>query len=679
MATVAEEENPLITALPPATDYLTYLTLLEYQLTPARLPTLHKLLQDETLTTNIGWDLVQLLLPMLPQSQECLQDIARLGNPREVILRVSEALLQLQPEDEDEDEDEQEDGSPGSTHGIEAKMDKVTVDGESRAKDGTGRLPKHILQFNSLVGMLSVLHSRIQTKSPSRFLATSLQAALEAYTSMPTNETTIALLEMFRDMSPSKRPAPPPRAASDSSVLRVAEASAPDPEAEVQSPSPNTQNEKMLVKKFLQFGLIELLKSYLLSFSSWTDPGMSWTIRLQEKHHPERCLPGRPSQTDVYASNKQLRERDMIMAKIVALSRDFGLDEKQLLAIIHQAPEHLPPPLDFEDPPRQVDEIPLERHGSLLLLAARSAVAALFSSGQVIHLAVFPDLAEVFQNFVGGYNTPDEVAFGQPQVLLDSLLTLTVLSMQHPIEQPSSTKEFREFVLALTACTTRQNYATVRRIPGAIVRSHQSHLVRFKVIRCVLEEHYFLAVKDDAIGWLKQEILDAAKEPEPNLFLNPHYFSVLFPLLFNSSNLLLNVSSDLVASSIKFSQTLSPAIHAAVNLYYVLVSSPQLRTQLRLERNYIYFRQQFLDPLRSLIRAFESDLPENGGDGRIQKSVGEEVCQLGMARSVAVVSYALEKVEDVVSEVFVGVDAESQESSPEDVARVDRIRKETEP
>lgn len=326
-----------------------------------------------------------------------------------------------------------------------------------------------------------------------------------------------------------------------------------------------------------------------------------------------------------------------------------------------------------------MDEIPLERHGSLLLLAARSAVAQLFSSGQAVPLPVFPDLAGVFQNFVGGYNTPDEVAFGQPQVLLDSLLTLTVLSMQHTIGQPSTTKEFREFVLALTACTTRQNYSTVRRIPGVIVHSHPSDVVRFKVIRCVLEEQYFQAVKDDAIGWLKQEILGTANEPEPNLFLNPHYFAVLFPLLFNPSNLLLNVSSDIVASWIKFSQTLAPAIHAAVNLYYVLVSSPKLRAQLQLEKSYIHFRDQFLNPLRSLIRAFESDLPKNGGDGRIENSVGEEVCQIGMARSVAVVSHALEKVEDVVSEVFVGVDAEFQGPSTEDIARVDRIRKETEP
>lgn len=298
---MADNEDPLIVALPPATDYLTYLTILEYQLTPARLPTLHKLLQDETLTTNIGWDLVQLLLPMLPQSSECLQDIARLGNPREVILRVSDALMKLQPDDEDEEDNEEaaDESSAQETH----------EEGES--------LPRHILKFNCLMAMLSILHRRIQTKSPSRFIATSLQAALEAYTLMPTNETTIALLEFFRDVAPSKRPAPPPRAASESSILRVSEASAPDPEAEVQSPAPSSNDEPLLVRKFLQFGLIEVLKSYLLSFSSPMDPGMSWAIRLQEKLRPNLRIPGRESQTDIYASTKHLKERDMIMAKII--------------------------------------------------------------------------------------------------------------------------------------------------------------------------------------------------------------------------------------------------------------------------------------------------------------------------------------------------------------------------
>lgn len=291
LSTNMDANDPLVQALPPATDYLTYLTLLEYQLTPQRLPLLHQLLQDERLTTNIGWDLVKLLLPMLPASTECLQDVARLGNPREVILRVAEALEHLQPEDGD-DELAEENSDAGKS------------------------LPSHILQFNCLLSMLSVLHNRIKTKAPSRFIATSLQAALEAYETMPSDETTLGLLEFLRDVSPSKRPAPPPRTQSQSSVLRLDAVSAPDPEAEVHSPSPEADNETQLVRKFIQFGLIELLKAYLLSFSGPLDPGLSWTVRIQEDLNPNLRLPEQ-SQLEAYTSNKELKERDMIMGKIV--------------------------------------------------------------------------------------------------------------------------------------------------------------------------------------------------------------------------------------------------------------------------------------------------------------------------------------------------------------------------
>lgn len=43
----APEGDPLVDTLPPATDYMTYLTLLEYQLTPQNLPTLSRLLSDD--------------------------------------------------------------------------------------------------------------------------------------------------------------------------------------------------------------------------------------------------------------------------------------------------------------------------------------------------------------------------------------------------------------------------------------------------------------------------------------------------------------------------------------------------------------------------------------------------------------------------------------------------------
>ena len=104
--------NPLLEALPPASDYLTYLTLIEQVLTEDNLPTLHQVLQDRELTANIGWDLVHILLPLLPSSEECLQDVAAKGNPREVILKVTEALRLLEFEEAGRDSDEDEEEMP---------------------------------------------------------------------------------------------------------------------------------------------------------------------------------------------------------------------------------------------------------------------------------------------------------------------------------------------------------------------------------------------------------------------------------------------------------------------------------------------------------------------------------------------------------------------------------------
>lgn len=292
----------------------------------------------------------------------------------------------------------------------------------------------------------------------------------------------------------------------------------------------------------------------------------------------------------------------------------------------------------------------------------------LFSSGQeATPIPVYPDLARIFSNFIGPYDTPDTVTFGQPQALSDSLLALTVFSIEDPIGNPVDEKEFREFVLALTACTARQSYGTIRRIPATIVHSHPSQITRFKLIRHVLEDSKLHAIKDSGIGWLKDELLSAAnqaggttsatssssKSDDDNIFLNPHYFSVLFPSLFNPEDVTLNLTSDIAASWIRFSQILTPSIHSALNLYYILLSSPVFREKLQLQKAYLYFRTKFLDPLKSVCHAFESDMKQNGGEGRIEDAVGEEMCQIGMIRSVGVIGDVLERVEDVVGDAFV--------------------------
>ncbi|KAJ6021090.1 hypothetical protein N7540_006594 [Penicillium herquei] len=646
----SDAENPLVKALPPATDYLTYLTLLEYQLTPQRLPLLHRLLQDETLTTNIGWDLVKLLLPMLPASTDCLHDVARLGNPREVILRVSEALMNLQPEDEDEEDFDEDD---------------------TREENS---LPMHIRQFNCLLAMLSELHTRIRTKAPSRFVANSLQAALEAYTSMPSDETTLALLEFLRDISPNKRPAPPPRSNSQSTVVRVnsISGSAPDPEAEVALPSPAADHESVLVEKFIQFGLIEVLKAYLLSHSSPMDPGMSWTVRMQEHFHPELKLPEN-SQTQAYVSTKELKERDMIMGKIVALSRDVGIETSDLLDIISKSPEDQLQPLDFEDPPSSADQIPLERHGSLLLLAARTSGATLFASGQSIpKTPIFPNLALIYKNFLGETDTSDQVSLGQPQALIDSLLALTVFSLQESTTAPSSETEFKDFVVALTGCTSNKDYGIVRNIPAELVHGNESAITRFKLIRTILEDDRLQSARDSAISWLKDEILKAPSSD--TIFRDPLHFGALFPLLFQSIQPA--SSMRLIDSFISLTQTDGPALHSALNLYLCLLLSPH-RDQLQLEKTVSLFRSQVIDPLRVLFHTFEADLTAKGGEGIIENFIGEEMTQIGLSRSVGLMGLTMYQIEDAISEAFGTDEADLAKYSAADEAKVEEIRQET--
>lgn len=54
----------------------------------------------------------------------------------------------------------------------------------------------------------------------------------------------------------------------------------------------------------------------MLNLSGPLDPGMAWTTRMQERLHSDLRLPEQ-SLTDAFATTKPLKERDMIMGKIV--------------------------------------------------------------------------------------------------------------------------------------------------------------------------------------------------------------------------------------------------------------------------------------------------------------------------------------------------------------------------
>ncbi len=326
-------DNPLLKALPPETDYLNYLILLEHNLTIEQLPTLHDILQDTTLTSNIGWDLVHLLLPFLPVSQQCLEDVARLGNPREVVLKVTEILERIGVEEVGEGDE----GGDGGEEAVGLGKPTIAGDGMETAAGDDGaaldtvpktkeKAPSKSVQFIALLEMLSILHPRIKTKYPSRFLSTSLQAILPAYTQVSAaQEATEAVLAFIKVLSGARRPRLPPRKSSNAVLLRGDRTeSAPDPEGKDEALAPD---EVELQNRLLQSFLTHVTDDYMLAVSAAGEiSGLAWSSRLQEKLHPEKIIPGRKPCSVVFAEEDALHGRDAVMGQIVVSTPETTLE-----------------------------------------------------------------------------------------------------------------------------------------------------------------------------------------------------------------------------------------------------------------------------------------------------------------------------------------------------------------
>ena len=328
---MADNGNPLLKALPPETDYLSYLTILEYNLTPEQLPTLHRILQDTTLTANIGWDLVHLLLPLLPASHQCLQDVARLGNPREVVLKATELLEALGEEEEADDQEDTEDIEEaeelkeheiGNDEGIvENAKQSEEVAPTSTGSEDQSKPPSKAVKFVALLDMLSVVHPRIKTKFPSRFLSTSLQAVLPAYSQVArVTEATEAVLGFIKALSGTKRPKLPPRKSSAMIPTQSIPVSAPDPEGKDEALG---VDEDGLQSRLLQSFLTYATEAYMGSTALDEDvPGLAWSSRYQEKLSPEKIVPGRRTYDSLFAEEEHLHERDTITGHILVSSTE---------------------------------------------------------------------------------------------------------------------------------------------------------------------------------------------------------------------------------------------------------------------------------------------------------------------------------------------------------------------
>lgn len=275
-------------SLPPASDYITYLTILESHISPEILPTLNELLQDVQLTQNIGWDLIHLLLP-LPGAEQCLTTIARLGNPREVVLKVTEALQTMDLDDAEEADEEDKEESNISKHTEPTLVDRFCI----------------------LTKLLSILLPRIKTKYPSRFLSTSLMALLATF--RPSDQATLAVISFVHTISGKKRPPLPGRKSSLNIPVTAstdATSSAPDPEAQDEDPK-----EAAIQTKLLQSFVTHVLEEYVNANS------LEWAARLQEHFDPAKVVTNKPSGRvglgQAFKEQPDLQVRDTMAGQLV--------------------------------------------------------------------------------------------------------------------------------------------------------------------------------------------------------------------------------------------------------------------------------------------------------------------------------------------------------------------------
>lgn len=641
----SENETPLIKALPPESDYMTYLTIVEYNLSPENLPILHKVLQDETLTTNIGWDLVHLLAPLVPESEQCLRDIARLGNPREVILKVTESLRLINYEGlEDDNEDDADDSDARSradnnTHPMKTKAtigSTRALSASTQAVEVPAPLPLPVNQFVALLSMLAILHSRIKTKYPSRFLSTTLQAVLASFSNAPAHreEMVEAIVNLVKSVTGIQRPTLPSRKSSGmlKSSLMTSDVPAADPEAEA---SVDTSKEEVAMQtKLLQAFVTHVVEEYLVNFPPYDDvPGMAWCSRVMEKTHPERTIPDGTTFGSRFADEQRLQRRIDSVGQLATLATDLRLTDNQLLdaaITIEKMPELGG---DEDDPPKSADDIPLSRLGSILLYTAREVSSVLYNRSQSATTAfeIFSDHQEILKNCLASHDMGTGQLGSEPEALIDSVLALGLVCLERDnIGSPATDEQFNDYLQVTALLSSNCPNANLRGhahyLTSTILRSHPDEEVRLAFIRDTLQHCPFENLKVSAVGWLKGETIEA-NPPTPipghghaheensqsqSIFAKSLALDSLAPYLYPS------LRDDLITTPIEEAwrtfQTNVSFYLASLNFVYLLLQAKHIHQTLEISDlwNNNDIAGSFLQPLRDAKERFLKEMADGG-------------------------------------------------------------------
>ncbi|KAG0126311.1 hypothetical protein HOY82DRAFT_570416 [Tuber indicum] len=637
----------------PADDFISYSTILDVHLSYAHdvfsQDEQHRLLEvlgdiletHEDLAREISWDLISVLLPFLESlspatvqlTESHIAFAAAKGNPREVFIKIVESLSAInwsppRAEDEDEygeddggDDDEEEGGEVGEA---EDKLRKETTRNALR-------------KFHTLLSALSIVHPRIFTKFPSRFLSTQLTTLLGVFTKAvqcldrrAVDGVLRGLLEFAELVKPTlaaprkqsivkgERPPLPPRVPTNSTNPSLAPTSA-DGDALAREPegdSPETTLQARLLQSFLS----HLLEIYLLRTRDITGRGLvvGWAGQYDSEvvRKGKSEVPGGKTPIDDERAERAVqRDVKALTEDIEGLCEALGLRADELMKICesHQEPES-PTDEDQEDPapPSSAEDIPLSKTGALFLLAQRLAHYPLSS------LSIFPNHSDISQNFLVNGS-------GQHQpAVVDAVLFLGALAL-HQGGGLGNAPELDDFLLYLqtfaaisaTSSSPQARFLAHYHVSTCISK-HPVEAARLAYIKDTLEHCPFETLKAAVVGILKDEILSASLSapPKPNsIFASPVCLEELFNVLF----------LEVEIGDFDDFKNYYPTLVATANLYYFLVLSPVCREKLGVGKKEFAERveEKFLT---SVGKAVEGISPEGGGmETDILKDVIERI------------------------------------------------------
>ncbi|GAP87475.1 putative duf1760-domain-containing protein [Rosellinia necatrix] len=471
-------------------DHFVYLTIVQYHArTPGILPTLNEALQDVSLTREIGWDLVETLIT-IDGCEDCLETVARLGNPREVIIKVMETMAFLA----NLWEDAQENDLDGDTTHTELKP---------------GTIPDRLI---TLIGMLAILQRRIKTKYPSRFLAPSLVSVLEAY--QPTPEMTTAVINLVRSLSGRVRPPLPTRTSSidvaNPDEYGDGSKNAPDPEAEQEDPM-----ERGLNRKVLQSFTTCVLQRYI------NEHEVQWSPRLLEMYFPQMIIPSKTTITRAFREDEVLQKRDAVVGQLAALLRDLGMNDGSaafVRDVVHQ-PKHVGPLVNL-DTYDMVDNIYLSRGGTICLIAYWIfSTDAFGADNPAPEMSLFPEHLELLQLFLG--ENPQAEITNNPGIA-DALLAIGLGLYQKGSIGAGGDVNYMVYHHCLTLISVFHPDIQVRnaatRFAGTLLHADPDDESRRETLEDLLQNCQFPALNACAVGWLQEEIMAAHQNNTLNVF-----------------------------------------------------------------------------------------------------------------------------------------------------------------